>query len=437
MVVTGTPGWLEKTSLVAAFGFAFFLCNGIAPAQIAMGVGIAAWLPRVWRSPREVFSGGALEGSLLVLALVTALSSAAGVAPAVSFGAEGFVKTVGLMTVYFWIRDLVRAARPEARGDLLWVFVLGAGLQGLVGIGEFGLARLGFLHHERISGTLGMSLSMAELLSVGLLAATALASIDGPMEPAAGTSQRPNLLTPFVRLISSVTCAALAGISTVLTFARGAWAGAVAGLLVVVAAAPIRIRRLLAGGLVLGLLAVIFAASFAGGPFRIGERVGSIPRFLRACVWTWTDSPEAPMALQALDESAAERVRMWRSGARIVRDHPLGIGVHTLERVYPSYRLPDSIHVNEGHLHNNLVQITVDRGWLGLLAFLAVFVTFGIRVGRHWRLSSGRGDPVTRGAAASVLAIFVAGLSEYDFGDSKVAMALWFLLALGANRDAA
>jgi O-antigen ligase len=84
-------------------------------------------------------------------------------------------------------------------------------------------------------------------------------------------------------------------------------------------------------------------------------------------------------------------------------------------------------------VHSTPLQILVERGVLGLAAWLAIWVAFFTRcIGLLRRLPrearAARGLVV--GSLAAIVGFLVAGLSEHNFGDSEVVMVAWALMAL-------
>ena len=72
-----------------------------------------------------------------------------------------------------------------------------------------------------------------------------------------------------------------------------------------------------------------------------------------------------------------ERVYMWRSGVSMWRERPLlGWGPGGVKREYPRYALPEAFKQRTGHVHNTPLQILVERGLLGLAAWLAIWIAF-------------------------------------------------------------
>ena len=134
------------------------------------------------------------------------------------------------------------------------------------------------------------------------------------------------------------------------------------------------------------------------------------------------------------DDSVKERIYMWRSGIRMVKDHPLlGLGVGGVKRLYRDYADPRAGKRSTGHLHSSPVQIAAERGLLGLVAWGWIWGAFFLRAGAILRrLPAGLGTDrmLTAGSLAAVLGFLVAGLFEYNFGDSEVVTLAYLLMAV-------
>ena len=231
-------------------------------------------------------------------------------------------------------------------------------------------------------GTLAARLFVAALAA--LAAAAALSSRDAAR---ATSSALPWLAAPVAAwaLVASQT--------------RSAWIGALLGLGVI---AVLRAPRLLwlIGGATLAVLVLRPAAL--------------TPR------------------LTIEDDSSRDRYYMWQAGIDMILDKPVfGQGPGMILASYPRYRWPEATHPRQPHLHNNLLQVAAERGLPGLAFFLwwvaAAFLAAlrearaGVASGSRWAAA---------GALAAVAAVFVAGLFEYNLGDSEVLMLFLLLTAL-------
>lgn len=130
--------------------------------------------------------------------------------------------------------------------------------------------------------------------------------------------------------------------------------------------------------------------------------------------------------------SNRQRIEYYRAGLEIIRDYPLfGCGPDTVEMVFqhPKYGLSTQAKLNV-HLHNNLLQIAAERGLPALLAWLTFLMGSFYLLGRKWRGKSSGGLPWIASGLACILALFIAGLFEYNFGDSEVVMLFLVLITL-------
>jgi O-antigen ligase len=132
------------------------------------------------------------------------------------------------------------------------------------------------------------------------------------------------------------------------------------------------------------------------------------------------------------DPTNRDRIAMARAGARMVRDSPVfGLGPEMVKPYYPLYRDPDAPRWSVPHLHNNVIQIAASNG---LFAAAAYLLLVGLLLARAAALVR-RGDGPDRaalwaGALLAGSALTVAGLFEYNFGDTEVEMATLLVFAI-------
>ncbi len=195
--------------------------------------------------------------------------------------------------------------------------------------------------------------------------------------------------------------APLAAWALVVSQTRSAWVGAVLGLAVI---AILRAPRLL------WLLGAAAAAVLLLRPASVTSR------------------------LTIVDESSRDRYYMWQAGVDMVLDKPVfGQGPGMILAVYPRYRWPEAPNPRQPHLHNNPLQIAAERGLPGLAFFLWWAVAaFAAAVGEARRGANAGPDTgwAAGGALGALAAVFVAGLFEYNLGDSEVLMLFLLLTAV-------
>ena len=380
-----------RRSLLAAFvvglGFSITLAEG---ALIGLTL---LWLWRLRDPEVRRHQPWPFWRPVLAFAAATLLSALASGHVEASLAAS---KGLLLMAALYVTADALEDAREGDR-FLSWLALAAAGaaLAGLVQLGACptpepagGLARWFFHRCDRARAFFSIYMTLAGVLNIVLLATL------------------PRVLPGGFRAWSApvwlLTAAGLA-----MTYTRGAWIGFGAG-----AAALLPMSRRGRLALLAGL--VLLPAVFLVGPRDLSHRFR-----------TMFDPGESGIK---------ERVYMWRSGTAMWRERPLlGWGPGGVKRAYSRYALPVAFKQRTGHVHNTPLQILVERGVLGLAAWLAIWIAFywrAIGLLRALDSSQTRERALVAGSIAAVTGFLVAGLSEYNFGDSEVVMVAWVVMAL-------
>ncbi|MGZ4778303.1 MAG: O-antigen ligase family protein [Thermoanaerobaculia bacterium] len=126
--------------------------------------------------------------------------------------------------------------------------------------------------------------------------------------------------------------------------------------------------------------------------------------------------------------SNLDRIRMVQAGIEMIRDYPLlGVGPANVKEIYPLYRASDAPRFRPPHLHNNVVQIWAERGVVALASYFLLLGLFFRECARGWR---GPGRPFAEIGVAVTVAMFFAGLFEFNFGDTEPFFLLLDLFAL-------
>ena len=367
----------------------------ITLAQTALALLTLLWLWGLRAPDVRAEARWPLWKPVLTFSVVTVVSALVSGYP---FGALVASKDLLLVAVLYVTADALR--RPADAHRFLSALLVVVSVAGLVGMLQTAIcpgtaADYGspaWLYHRcyRARGFFSIYMTLAGVLNLVLLATV-------PRLLSGGGGRDRWLLLPWL--------VALGGL--IATYTRGAWLGFSAGALVLLP----KTRR--GGWLLLGGLALLGLVALAG------------PQHLRQRLLTMGD-PD--------DLSVKERVYMWRSGTAMWWRHPLlGVGPGGVKREYRSYAVPEAIKKATGHLHNTPVQILVERGVLGLAAWLWIWVAFYAQTVRLWFRLPGTavlGRAIVAGSLAAITGFLVAGLTEYNFGDSEVVMVAWAIMAL-------
>ncbi|HEY0159678.1 MAG TPA: O-antigen ligase family protein [Thermoanaerobaculia bacterium] len=191
----------------------------------------------------------------------------------------------------------------------------------------------------------------------------------------------------------------LATLTLLLTFTRSVWLGWLVAVFVVLAATRIRLAFY-------ALPALLIFVTFM--PMSMFARLVS--------------------SFDTRQESNFDRIRMLEAGVEIIKDFPvLGVGPANVKEMYSIYRKHDAPRARPPHLHNNVVQLWAERGILGLAAYVLLLVLFTRECVRSWH---GPHRVWAEAGVAVAISLTVAGLFEFNFGDTEVFYLMLNLFAL-------
>ncbi len=134
-------------------------------------------------------------------------------------------------------------------------------------------------------------------------------------------------------------------------------------------------------------------------------------------------------------EGNVERLLLWETTWNMIRDRPLlGVGVGNYQKGQDRYLREDvPATMTRSHSHNNLLQVTVERGVFGLMLFLWIWyliVKKGFQLLGHLRREGGRNYGLALGGLTGLLGFFVDGLFQNNFGDTEVVILFWLVVGL-------
>ncbi len=113
---------------------------------------------------------------------------------------------------------------------------------------------------------------------------------------------------------------------------------------------------------------------------------------------------------------------IWDIGAELSIRYPLGIGYRNSAFLKQfSSEIPQQLE----HFHNNFLNILVETGWLGLALYL---FWLGVVLRECFRLPRSQIAGMAIGCA--IISWQVAGLVEYNFGDSEVVLIAYVLVGM-------
>ena len=388
---------LTAAAFYLSFASAATILLSIAASQILLGLalalllisGVKLRLPRIWL-PLALF----LLGTLISLAFSGDIQ---GGLPQVR---KMFVFTI-LLVVFSTFQDVRNARRLVLVWGALGAFVASRGLvQFATKVQEAaaqGVDFYTFYTPDRITGFMSHWMTFAGQEMVVLLLMLSFLFF----------APRPRRIGPWVWIL----CTALIAAAEVLNETRTVWlALGVAGLYL------LWMWRKLAAVLV----PVVALAAIALAPGSVHERFTSIFR---------------PSKVDSNDF----RKVTFETGIRIIEAHPvLGLGPEGVKKHFMEYvpqdvprPLPSGWY---GHLHNIYLQYAAERGipTMLLMLWLLLMVLYDFWTGLRL-LPAGRSNErfLLQGGIASVIAIMVSGIFEFNLGDSEVLTVFLVTVAIG------
>lgn len=173
--------------------------------------------------------------------------------------------------------------------------------------------------------------------------------------------------------------AGLLTIGVFISWSRGAWLGFAAALAIMVLAFP---KRLWQSILLLFIGSTVLASAWFAGfvPQTIEARLSSI------VTGVLTIDDVRGVSITDANYAVIERLAHWQAAVRMANANPwLGVGMGNYEAAYDNYRLinwADPL----GHAHNYYLNMLAEGGMIGLIAYLAMWITiayFTWRARRH------------------------------------------------------
>ncbi|HKC63253.1 MAG TPA: O-antigen ligase family protein, partial [Pyrinomonadaceae bacterium] len=137
------------------------------------------------------------------------------------------------------------------------------------------------------------------------------------------------------------------------------------------------------------------------------------------------------------DQSITWRETVWREGFDLLLSSPrhllVGVGMDSIKNHWREWGLFDEGRIPVGHMHNTPLQLALERGVPALLLWI-IFIFIYARM--LWRMARSKGVEgwiergIVLGALGGLIGFLASGMFEYNFGDSEVVMAFYFIMGL-------
>ena len=136
------------------------------------------------------------------------------------------------------------------------------------------------------------------------------------------------------------------------------------------------------------------------------------------------------------ENSFQSRVILWQGGWKIFKDYPItGCGFKCVDAIHSQYPDPKGYLAFYRGMHNNIIQLLVDTGLVGLGLWISIWVAFFIEAFKRWqalaeKASQDNAQGLLMGSLAGVISFLVGGFFETNFYDSEIVMLLYFIMGL-------
>ena len=374
---------LSRVAFGGLLGFAVSAPFSISLAQICVFAAMVAWLTSMAKAAPLLTQKFPLWRPWLLFAILTLASAFH--APDSSKSLLEARELTQIMIFYLAINVI------ENDWEALWLVKTLVVVTSVTALYALGVSLQGALSLEnRMSGFFSIYMTFGGfLLVVGTLA---LSYIFVPPRERKSTWVYASVLLILTALMT--------------TLSRNAWVGLAVGMVVVAVASKSRKAGF--------CLALVMVLAIFMAPHSISQRVKSM--------------------VNLQDETAVERIYMWKSGIKMFMDKSiLGFGPGEIKDNYAHYMNPRATQKSLSHLHNNLVHLAAERGIFALGAWIWAWLGYFVLVIQ--RILDTRDAPFgTRfrmvGGLAVAAGFLSAGMFEYNFGDSEVVMLMFMAIAL-------
>ncbi|HEX7400911.1 MAG TPA: O-antigen ligase family protein [candidate division Zixibacteria bacterium] len=389
-----TIGITENIIWFALLGFAFFSPWSIAGAQTFLILGLAVWLVKILISGKWKFIRTPLNIPILLYLttqIISVIFSPFKVHSLLAFKEEW------LLLLFFLVVNNIREEGKIRK--LVSVLITVSCVVGLYAVWQH-YSGMDLYRHKLLEPKGGVFISLGFFdhhLTFGgyYLLVFLLASVIALSYKRQG-----------IRRILDVISPVIIGLSLIFSYARSAWLGAVTGMLTFGFLQGKKFALLFTCGVVVLCLAVFVIEPTSW------ERIKEISL--------------------SKDKTESTRIRLWQTSWNMIKDKPIwGIGLGNFGLLFNQYKV-EGKYDNYSHPHNDFLNVAVNSGLLGLLAYLYLWVVFLYTSIKAILKNKKAGFlySIQLGGVITMIAFLVASLFQCYYTDAEVNMLIMFLLGI-------
>jgi O-antigen ligase len=137
------------------------------------------------------------------------------------------------------------------------------------------------------------------------------------------------------------------------------------------------------------------------------------------------------------DLSTTWRQTVWREGFHLLTSNPrhllVGVGMDSLKAHWREWGLFDNGRLPMGHMHNDYLQLALERGIPALVVWLILLGTYARmlwRLRHRVRAENWIERGIVLGALGGLIGLMISGVFHYNWGDSEVVMIFYMIMGL-------
>jgi putative inorganic carbon (HCO3(-)) transporter len=224
----------------------------------------------------------------------------------------------------------------------------------------------------------------------------------------------------YIRFFSVVNLSLIA-VTLLFTYSRGGWLGFIVSIAFIGAFIPRKI-------LLENKKWLLFLVTIIAGVVLIGNL---IPHSLSK---NFSIEERASSILKTDEGSAAVRIEVWKIAKKMIFDRPFfGFGLDTFRLVFPEYKTAKFLKLvglaEYDRPHNDLLQVAISSGLIGLAVYLFMIVLFFVKGFKIKQLLQDQSNQVLIVLVlSSCIGYFVA--IQFNFSTLETAGLFWFLMGL-------
>ncbi|MBI5418339.1 O-antigen ligase family protein [Candidatus Poribacteria bacterium] len=133
----------------------------------------------------------------------------------------------------------------------------------------------------------------------------------------------------------------------------------------------------------------------------------------------------------SLDYSSKQRLYIWETSIKTAMEHPIfGIGLKNFRNFFLKTPPPAWEGIPYENAHNIFIQHMIELGIPGVLSFMWIIALYLKNAYSILKKNNNKYKPIIISSLSAFIAFTVSGIFDYNYGDKKIFMFLWFIMGI-------